>query len=94
MEILVGVYLFFIFVSLYSIFLVLLIFLRNRGRLYEDNVTDKIYSLSVVVPAYNKEDSILGTINAIKNVDYPRDQLEIIVVDDGSKDKTVENLKK
>src|SRR3989344_9154378 len=55
--------------------------------------TNNFRFLRVVVPAYNKEDSIKETIDAIKNVDYPKDKMEIIVVDDGSKDKTVEIVK-
>jgi len=90
MEFITGVYLFFIFVSLYSIFLVLLIYFRNRHNLYLENNTKFFYDISVVIPTFNKERCILETINAIKNLDYPKDKIEIIVVDDGSKDRTAE----
>src|SRR3989344_3522033 len=94
MEFITGVYLFFIFVSLYSIFLVLLIYLRNRDKLYLEKEADNFYDISVVIPAYNKESCILDTINAVKNIDYPKDRIEIIVVDDGSRDKTAEIARK
>ena len=94
MEFITGVYLFFIFVSLYSVFLVLLIYLRNKDRLYFEGEAMTFYDISVVIPAYNKEDSILETVNAVKNMDYPKDKIEIIVVDDGSKDKTAEITRK
>ena len=87
------VYLFFIFVSLYSLFLVLLIFFRNKNELYSGLSFTNFKTLSIVIPAYNKEDSIRQTVEAIQNSDYPKDKLEIIVVDDGSKDKTVEIAK-
>ena len=87
------VYLFFIFVSLYSIFLILLIFFRNKSELYSDYITENFRHLSVIIPAYNKEDSIKQTIEAVQNVDYPKDKIEIIVVDDGSRDRTVEIAK-
>ena len=90
MEFITGVYLFFIFVSLYSVFLILLIYLRNRGSLYVEREIKEFYDISVVIPAYNKEDSILETVNAVKSLDYPKDKIEILVVDDGSKDKTAE----
>jgi len=90
MEFITGVYLFFIFVSLYSVFLVLLIYFRNRHNLYFEKPTNGLYHISVVIPAYNKEENLLQTVNAVKNLDYPKDKLEIIVIDDGSKDKTAE----
>jgi len=45
-------------------------------------------SVSVVVPALNNEETISRTIESLKNMDYPREKLEIIVVDDASNDKT------
>jgi len=47
--------------------------------------------LSVVIPVYNEEDSIIPMVNAVddalKDIDY-----EMIFVDDGSSDKTVEHI--
>lgn len=45
-------------------------------------------SVSVIVPAYNEEESIGKTIESLMLLDYPKDRLEIIVVNDGSKDRT------
>ncbi|MDP7506625.1 MAG: glycosyltransferase [Candidatus Woesearchaeota archaeon] len=44
--------------------------------------------VSVIVPAYNEEKTIARTIKSLLNLDYPKDKLEIIVVDDGSTDDT------
>ena len=93
MEFITGVYLFFILVSLYSIFLVLLLHLRNRNRLFEEVKSKKYYSLSVLIPAWNKEESIADTINAVQAIDYPKHLKEIIVIDDYSTDKTLEVIK-
>ncbi len=46
--------------------------------------------ISVVVPAYNAADTIAGCLDALLNQTTPRDQYEIIVVDDGSLDRTAE----
>ncbi|MBI2673619.1 glycosyltransferase [Candidatus Woesearchaeota archaeon] len=43
---------------------------------------------TVTVPAYNEEDTISNTIKSIIELDYPKDKLELIVVNDGSKDNT------
>lgn len=45
---------------------------------------------SVVVPAYNEEKSIIGTLNSLVGLDYPREKMEIIVVNNGSTDRTQE----
>lgn len=46
--------------------------------------------ISVVVPAYNEEATICGTIHSMMNLNYPN--FEVIVVNDGSKDRTAEVL--
>lgn len=44
--------------------------------------------ISIIVPAYNEEITIIETINSLLNLDYKI--YEIIVVNDGSSDKTLE----
>ncbi len=47
---------------------------------------------SIVIPAFNEEDCIGLTIDACYATDYPRDRLEVVVVDDGSSDGTWEQI--
>jgi len=48
-------------------------------------------AISVIIPAYNEEDGIINVINDLKKVlNNAKIEHEIIVIDDGSKDKTVE----
>ena len=48
-------------------------------------------SCTIIVPAYNEEEGIAKTLETVLNaVD---DTYELIVVDDGSKDKTAEIVK-
>ena len=54
--------------------------------------TKKNPVLSVVIPAYNEEKTIESVLKAVHAAALP--QLEVIVVDDGSKDGTRELLKK
>lgn len=44
--------------------------------------------ISVVIPAYNIEDLLPKCVESLVNQDYPKELLEIIVVDDGSTDST------
>ena len=49
-------------------------------------------SVSIVIPAFNEEDAIDQTVEAILGSDYPSDRLEVVVVDDGSTDGTWERI--
>lgn len=44
--------------------------------------------VSIIIPAYNEEKSIERTMRSVAALEYPANNLEIIVVDDGSKDNT------
>jgi dolichyl-phosphate beta-glucosyltransferase len=49
--------------------------------------------LSIIIPAYNEEALIAGTLDSLQTYLSARpEQFEIIVVDDGSQDKTVESI--
>lgn len=50
-------------------------------------------SLSVVIPAYNEEKTIREVLERVKKVSLPGIEKEIIVVSDGSRDKTVQYAK-
>jgi len=45
--------------------------------------------LSVIIPTHNSESVIKRCLDSLTSQSIPREQFEIIVVDDGSKDKTV-----
>ena len=45
-------------------------------------------AVSVVIPAYNEGPLVLDSIRSVAQNDYPKDKLQIIVVDDGSTDDT------
>ncbi|MGC8660279.1 MAG: mycofactocin biosynthesis glycosyltransferase MftF [Desulfomonilaceae bacterium] len=53
----------------------------------------KMKFVSVIVPVYNRAKDIRSCLESLSKVDYPRNALEIIVVDDNSSDETVETVK-
>jgi len=72
--------------------------LRNRIRYTkrEENIL-KLYpetapGISIVAPAFNEEIIIIDSVNALLSLDYPT--FEIIIVNDGSQDKTLDLLLK
>jgi cellulose synthase/poly-beta-1,6-N-acetylglucosamine synthase-like glycosyltransferase len=50
--------------------------------------------ISVLIPAYNEQDTIIPTLQSVINLDYPKEKLEVLVLDDGSDDKTFEKAQK
>jgi cellulose synthase/poly-beta-1,6-N-acetylglucosamine synthase-like glycosyltransferase len=48
----------------------------------------KYPKISVIIPAHNEEENIGMVLDSLLEVNYPRNKLEIIVVDDGSTDNT------
>lgn len=48
----------------------------------------KPFRLSIVVPSYNEQSTILGVLDSLLALDIPGKELEVIVVDDGSTDGT------
>jgi len=48
------------------------------------------YDISIVIPAYNAESTIQRALDSVFCQDYPKDRMEVIVVDDCSSDRTYE----
>jgi len=51
-------------------------------------------SLTVVIPAYNEGAMVLQSIESVAAAKYPRDRLEILVIDDGSVDDTWSHIRR
>jgi hyaluronan synthase len=78
----------------YSIAVVLYVLGRFVASFFYRPVPDRGLrpTVSIIIPAFNEEDGILGTIESCIGVDYPKDRLEIIAVNDGSTDHTWERI--
>ncbi|MBK8553374.1 MAG: glycosyltransferase family 2 protein [Ignavibacteria bacterium] len=76
----------------FLLFLVFLFSFNSVKKKYEtEDETSSYYTkASIIVPAYNEEVSIVQCINMLSKLDYP--DFEIIIVNDGSKDNTVQTL--
>jgi len=86
------VYLAYMFIALYFMFLFTLTFIQNRKEMLSVPEIKKKYSVSVLIPAYNEEDSIEGTVETVLESDY-ENIIEVIIINDGSKDSTLDIAK-
>ncbi|HED06248.1 MAG TPA: glycosyltransferase [Ignavibacteria bacterium] len=91
-SILTITYLFYMFIALYFLFLFSLTFIQNKKEIFSEHKTKKNYSVSVLIPAFNEQDSIRGTVESILKSDY-KYLKEIIIINDGSKDNTLKIAK-
>jgi cellulose synthase/poly-beta-1,6-N-acetylglucosamine synthase-like glycosyltransferase len=70
---------------------------RQKNNLHRSEEPDffskpgMLPSVSIIVPGYNEEQSILQSVQSLLNLNYP--DFEVIVVNDGSKDRTLAVLK-
>jgi len=64
-------------------------FFENKKRIYNEDKKQILPLISLMVPCYNEADNISGVLNSILDLDYPKEKLEVIVIDDGSTDNTL-----
>ncbi len=82
-----SVFFFYTFIGLYMSSLIIIIYLKNRKNLF-DYPKGKPVPVSIVMPCYNEEKTIGAAIESLLGLDYPKNLMEIIVVDDKSKDNS------
>ncbi len=54
----------------------------------------KYPTVTIVVPAWNEGETIIGTVSSLLALSYPKDRLTLFIVDDGSTDNTLEIVKR
>jgi len=75
------------FISLFvSLFWLQVMYIKKK----ESSNLNYFPNVSIIIPAHNEEKSIAKTIKSVLNLNYPKDKLKIIVVNDQSTDKTKE----
>ncbi len=88
-----------LFISLFFEIFLLITYLEVRGELKVEDARHKkglsiFPSVTVLVPCYNEGSTVVDTIKSILNLDYPKDKLSVILINDGSTDNTLSELKK
>ena len=75
-------------------FLVYILILYLRYRSIKSVEDDQLPHCTVIVPAYNEGGLVWETLKSLAESDYPVEKLQLISIDDGSKDDTWEWMKK
>jgi len=57
------------------------------------NMVDEPKDISVILPTYNRSRLLKNTLKSLFLQDYPKSRYEVIVVDDGGKDDTLDKIK-
>lgn len=80
----------FLFISVFFEVFLLLTLLENRSMFKNKAKTPQVYfpTATIVVPCYNEEESIFGTVDSLLALDYPKDKYKIMIIDDGSTDNS------
>ena len=79
-----------IFIGLYFATFVFSTVFEYKNDIYYKPKRKFYPKVSLIVPCFNEEKNVSKTLQSILNLDYPKENLEIIIVDDGSIDKTLE----
>lgn len=89
--------LFYFTVSILTFKILFFIFLWVNFLKYKpvQSVRDKeLPNLTIIVPAYNEGAFVFDTLKSIAKSNYPKDKIQLIAIDDGSKDDTWEWMQK
>ena len=79
----------FVFIALYFESFLLVTFLSKPARESRlDAVIRSTPKVAIIVPCWNEETTVAGTVESLLALDYPKEKLSIILVNDGSTDGT------
>jgi cellulose synthase/poly-beta-1,6-N-acetylglucosamine synthase-like glycosyltransferase len=94
MQILDIVYLGIYFIIIYLSLIWLIIFIENRKSIFKNPAVKNFPNITFLVPAHNEEKNIENCIKSLLNLNYPKEKVKIIVINDGSTDRTEEIVSK
>ncbi|MBP9669051.1 MAG: glycosyltransferase [Candidatus Pacebacteria bacterium] len=77
-----------LFIALYTEVYLLLAFLEAKDEVTGFVSHAPLPKVAIIVPCFNEETTVAGTLNSLLKLDYPAHLLSIIAVNDGSSDGT------
>lgn len=90
-----ALYVTFFFALYFEVFMLINFFeKRDTLRIEENKISTTFPSVTIIVPVFNEENTVTKTVFSLLKLDYPKDKLKIIVVNDGSTDQTSNVIKR
>lgn len=83
----IGLY-FCLFIALYFEVFLLVSYLEKKPEKKSTKLPKHYPTVSMLVPCYNEEKTLEQTVLSLLGLTYPKEKLEVVIVDDGSKDNT------
>ncbi len=86
-----AIFYIFTFTAVYVQIFFLITFFENRKKIVKrkgSTILANYPAVTVMVPCWNEEKTIGKTVESVLALNYPKDKLKILLIDDGSTDKT------
>ncbi|MBX4192141.1 glycosyltransferase family 2 protein [Candidatus Parcubacteria bacterium] len=77
-----------LFIALFFEVFLLIAFFERKPSTKTREMPKHFPSITMVVPCFNEEKTLKSTIESLLQLEYPKEKLSIMIVDDGSKDNT------
>lgn len=71
-----------------ALFFIYNLYLYNRYKAIPSVSNEELPTCTVIVPAYNEGKQVYDTLMSLAESDYPEGKLQLLAIDDGSKDNT------
>lgn len=89
----------FLFITLYFQIFLLVSFFEKKKYIEPEKINSNmdaytIRSVTIIVPCFNEEGTVSRTVDSLLALEYPKESLRIMVVDDGSTDATWQVVQK
>jgi biofilm PGA synthesis N-glycosyltransferase PgaC len=80
-----------LFMGLYFEVFLLISFIEKRPTKKSASFPSRYPSVAILVPCWNKGPTLVPTVHSLLAMDYPKDKLKVVIIDDGSTDNTFES---
>ena len=77
-----------LFIAFYFEVFLLISYLERKPSTKSAALPSRFPSITMVVPCFNEERTLEQTVGSLLSLEYPKDKVEILIVDDGSTDGT------